>query len=178
MNDVVIIDASIAMTRIRRQAGWEDVNARLAAWQTGGTSLLVPSHFWLEVSNGLTRRHRHTGRHVVEAIHRLDEIGLTTVEVDRPMLLLAVDRAERFVLTTYDAAYHALAESRDAMLFSTDRALLAAAGPRGVSPTDFGDHRLSEAPVAYGVERRSTWPDYSGASAYLAKLRSEATRPS
>ena len=58
MNDVVIIDASIAMTRIRRQSGWEDVNARLAAWRTGGTSLLVPSHFWLEVSTVFLRHLR------------------------------------------------------------------------------------------------------------------------
>jgi predicted nucleic acid-binding protein len=137
---------------------------------------MVPSHFWLEVTNGLVRRHRMSGNHLMEAVHRLDEIGLTTVEFDRPLLLLAMDLAERHALTMYDAAYLAIAESLGARLFSADADLVAAAGSRGLSPSDLSDHRLSETPEEYQVERRSTWPDYSGASAYLAKLRAEASR--
>ena len=176
MTDAVIIDASIAVTRIRRQAGWEDVNQRLAAWRRSGTALVVQSHFWLEVSNALMRRHGVRGAHLLEAVHRLDEIGLETAEVDRPMLLLALDRAERYALTTYDAAYLALAESFDGLLFSADRELVVAAGVRGLSPIGSGDRRLSEERAAYLPSARPTWPDYSGAAAYLAKLRAEATR--
>lgn len=176
MTEVVVIDASIAVTRIRRQAGWDDVNQRVATWQRTGTRLVVPSHFWLEVSNGLMRRHGLRGSQVMEAIHRLDEIGLETVVVDRPILLLALDRAERFALTTYDAAYLAVAEALDASLYTSDRALLAAAGTRGLAVDGSPGHRLSEVKASYGPERPSTWPDYSGASAYLASLRAEATR--
>jgi len=116
------------------------------------------------------------GDRLIEAIHTLDELGLTTVTVDRPLLLLALDRAERFGLTTYDAAYLALAETIDATLYTSDLALLTAAGSRGLQVAPAADHRLSEAPAPYGSQRRSTWPDYSGASAYLAQLRAEATR--
>jgi predicted nucleic acid-binding protein len=173
----IVLDASIAVTFIRRQQGVADVDRRLEAWRRSALRLCVPSSFWLEVSNSLLRRHRFSARTTVEALHQLDEYGLETVEVDRAMTLLAIDRAERFALTTYDAAYLALAEVLDATLYTSDRALLAAAGPRGLAVTGAADHPLSETPQEYAVERRSTWPDYSGASAYLAKLRSEASRP-
>ena len=172
-----VIDASIAIASIRQEPGWKEIDERLATWHRAGRSLIVPSQFWLEVSNALLRQHRMKGSHLIEAVQRLDAIGIATVELDRPLLLLALDLAERHGLTMYDAAYLAVAETVGGLLFSADRELLAAAGPRGVSPASSPDHRLSEVPTAYGSGQRPTWPDYSGASAYLAKLRSEATRP-
>ena len=177
MTESIVIDGSIAVMRIRREPGWEVVNLRVAAWQRDGAQLMVPSHFWLELTNALVRRHRMTGEHLIEAVHRLDEVGLTTIELDRPLLLLTMDLAERRDLTMYDAAYLAIAESLGGLVFSADRELVIAAGARGLSPSDLSDHRLSETPQAYEVERRSNWPDYSGASAWLAKLRAEASRP-
>ncbi len=177
MTDIVI-DASVAITFCLRQVGVDDVDRQLARWRRSSAVMRVPSLFWLEVSNVLLRGHRIPTRGVVETIHRLDEFGLETVEVDRALLILALDRAERFALTMDDAAYLALAESTDATLYTSDRALLAAAGSRGLAVSGATDHRLSEAATPYGAERRPTWPDYSGASAYLAKLRAEASRPS
>lgn len=178
MTDSIVLDASVAVTFIRRQQGVVDVDRRLEAWRRSALRLCVPSSFWLEVSNSLLRRHRFSARTTIEALHQLDEYSLETVEVDRAMTLLAIDRAERFALTTYDAAYLALAEALDATLYTSDRALLAAAGSRGLAVTGAADHRLSEGREPYAAERRSTWPSYAGASAYLAKLRAEATRPS
>ncbi|GAC1676193.1 MAG: hypothetical protein NVS9B8_17920 [Candidatus Limnocylindrales bacterium] len=173
---IAVIDASIAIASIRQEPGWMEINRHLAAWQRAGSSLVVPAQFWLEVSNALLRQHRMTGSHLIEAVQRLDEIGLATVELDRPLLLLALDLAERHGLTMYDAAYLAVTESLNGLLFSADRELLAAAGSRGVSPSGSPDHRLSDVPADYGSEHGPTWPDYSGASAYLAKLRADATR--
>ena len=172
----IVVDASVAITFVLRQRGVDDVDRRLRGWLRTGTQLSVPAHFWLEVVNALVRRHRLTGERVIESIHALDELGMATVAVDRPLLLLALDRAERLGLTTYDAAYLALAESVDATLYTSDQALLAAAGPRGLAIAGAVEHRLSEVPGEYGTARPPTWPDYSGASAYLAKLRAEATR--
>ena len=177
MSDGIVLDASVATTFVLQQDGFDDVRSRLRLWRSSSIEMRVPSHFWLEVSNGLLRRHRFSARSIDEAIHQLDEFGLESVEVDRAMTLLAIDRAERFALTTYDAAYLALAEVLDATLYTSDGALLAAAGSRGLAVAGSTDHRLSESRGEYRVERRSTWPDYSGASAYLAKLRAEATRP-
>lgn len=118
------------------------------------------------------------GFRLIESIHLLDELGLETADVDRPLLLLALDVAERSRLTVCDAAYLALAELMNARLDTADRALLAAAGARGLAISGGIDHRLSEPTEPYEGERRSTWPIYSGASAYLARLRIEARRPS
>ena len=178
MTTAVVVDASIAITFVLRQRGVDEVDRSIQGWLAEGLELSVPGHFWLEVANALVRRHRLTGVQVMEAIHKLDELGLATIPVDRPLLLLALDRAERFGLTTYDAAYLALADVMDATLYTSDRALLAAAGARGLAVGGANDHRLSEARAEYRTERRPSWPDYSGASAYLATLRSEATRPS
>ena len=178
MRTAVVIDASVALARVRREPLWQEVDRMIRAWRAEAAILYVPTLFWLEISNALVRGNRMFGADVIEAIHRLDELGLETVDLDRPLLLLALDLAERHGLTMYDAAYLAIAESLGGLLFSADRLLVAAAGSRGVSPSGLSDHRLSEAPAAHQVERRSTWPDYSGASAYLAQLRSEATRTS
>ncbi len=172
----VVLDASVAMTLLLRQRGFDGVDRKVEQWLAQGVELTGPMHFWLEVSNALVRRHGLTGVQLMETIHRLDELGLATIPIDRPLLLLALDRAERYGLTTYDAAYLALAETLDTRLYTTGRALLAAAGSRGLGLNDEAEHRLSEVRAPYGAERRPSWPDYGGASAYLAKLRAEASR--
>jgi hypothetical protein len=112
---------------------------------------------------------------MLEALHVLDDIVAETVTLGRPTLVLALDRAERFELSTYDAAYLALAETLDAQLATIDRALGQAAGPRLVSGVET-THRLSEDWVGYGTPARVTWPDYAGAAAYLSSLRAEVRR--
>lgn len=178
MTPTVVLDASIAITLVLRQVDAEEIERRLRGWLRSGVELSVPTHFWLETSNALVRRHGLVGAELMEAIHRLDDLGLTTVVVDRPLVLLAIDRAERLGLTTYDATYLALAELLDAKLFTSDRQLLSAAGDRALSPASSSERRLSEMVAPYGTEQRPTWPDYSGASAYLARLRAEATESS
>ena len=79
--------------------------------------------------------------------------------------------AERYGLSMYDAAYLALADSIDGEVLTFDQALKIAAGDRAITL----GHQLSETQVVY--ERDVTWPNYKGASAYLAKLRAEALRP-
>ena len=132
----------------------------------------MPSHFWLEVANGLLMRWHWPGAEVLEAIHDLDRLRLETIELDRAAVVLAIDLSERHGLTAYDAAYLALAISMDASLVTFDDALRMAAGSRALH---IGPARLSETPAPY--EHPVTWPHYKGASAYLAKLRAEAARP-
>ena len=166
----LVIDASAA---IAIALGEENGPVALAVLQEqvrSGARSVVPSHFWLEVANAFVRGHRRGTAETFEAIYELDRLELETVELDRPVLLSAIDFAERLGLTSYDAMYLALANAIDGSLLTFDRALHAASGPRAV-PVD-GRHRLSETPAPY--EHDVTWPDYKGASAYLAKLRVEA----
>jgi hypothetical protein len=83
-----------------------------------------------------------------------------------------VDLVERHRLIAYDAAYLALALQLDAQLLTLDLRLAAAAGPRAI-PIEDG-HYLAEQGRTY--EHDVTWPDYRGASAFLAKLRADAAR--
>jgi predicted nucleic acid-binding protein len=168
----MVVDTSIAVAIVRREPEGSEAAGVISRWTRKGVRIVVPSHFWLEVTNTLIRRHHWSGEDVLGAIHAIDALGLETIEMDRAFLILTLDTSERFGLTTYDAAYLALTVSLDGSLLTLDRALRAAAGDRAVP---VGPARLSEASVVY--EHAVTWPNYKGASAFLAKLRAEAARP-
>lgn len=166
----LVLDASAAVAIARREAEGAFATAMVVARTRAGERVVVPSHFWLEVANALIRRRGWKSEAIFEAVFELDSLGLETIETDRATLLYAVDLAERHGLTPYDAMYLALTDSIDGDLLTFDQALRDAAGERALGP-DRG-HRLSEPPTPY--EHDVTWPDYKGASAYLAKLRIEA----
>ena len=168
----LVVDASVAVSIIRKEPEAEEAALAIARWTSTGMPLMVPGHFWLEVANTLVMRHGWDGARVLQAIHELDDLQLETIEVDRPLVVLAIDLAERHRLTAYDAGYLALAVSMDASIATFDGALRSAAGSRALR---VGPPRLSETAAPY--EHAVTWPDYRGASAFLATLRAEAARP-
>ena len=169
----IVVDASIAIAIVLEEPGGSDAEGVITRQTRAGGRVVVPSHFWLEVTNPLITRRRWSGADVLRAVHTLDSFRFETVELDRALLVLTLDGSERYGLTMYDAAYLALANSLDGALLTLDVALRAAGGPRVVA---IGPARLSETPAAY--ERVVTWPNYKGASAFLAKLRAEAAGPS
>ena len=171
----IVLDASVAMSLVHNEPESGRWRAITSGWAQTGRRIVVPTHFWPEVANVLMRRHGYDGAATLEAIHALDEVVVETVPVDRALLVLAIDQAERFGLSVYDAVYLALADAIDAELATMDRALARAAGPRLVSRERPG-HHLSETRATYGEAPRVTWPDYSGAAAYLASLRAEVKR--
>lgn len=168
----VVIDASVAVAIIRNEPEGPRAAALIDRWTQDGARIVVPSHFWLEVTNALQRRHGWVGAAVFEAIHVLDRMAFDTLELDRAILLSAIDLSERHGLSSYDAMYLALAEALGGSLLTLDRRLRAAAGPRAAS---LDGRRISESVATY--EHTVTWPNYKGASAFLAKLRAEAARP-
>lgn len=175
MSRPIVLDASVAVPLVHAEDESDRWRRAAAGWLRVKRRVIVPDHFWLEVSNTLVRRHRFPGSGVLEALHVLDDLVNQTVDIGRPMLLLAIDRADRFGLSTYDAAYLALAESLDGDLATMDQALGRAAGSRLVSVTE-PPRRLSEAEAPYGSSVPVTWPDYSGAASYLGALRAELRR--
>lgn len=167
MTDGLVLDASAALAIIRREAAREFV-LRILRERTGESEIFVPGHFWLEIVNVLGLRYRHPPSRVVADIQDLDEFGVRTVEIDRPLLLLAIDRVASFGLAAYDAIYLALAEALDASLLTLDVRLMAAAGPRALR---VGPRRLSEEPTPYGSDPSEVWAEYG---TYLAELRRQA----
>jgi hypothetical protein len=99
----------------------------------------------------------------------MDDLGIDSVRVDRPLLLVTIDLQVRFGLSAYDASYLALAEIEDARLLTLDRALAAAAGPRAIRIAGLSQERLSETPAPYGEP-----VDWARFGPYLAQLRAEA----
>jgi predicted nucleic acid-binding protein len=165
----VVIDASVAIAIAR-----DEPTASRALWAIEqlirqGARPAVPTHFWLEVVNSLSRRHRWPGSEILGVIHQLDRLRIDTIEVDRALVVLVIDVAERHGLSAWDAAYVALAASLDAPLATLDSAMRRASGGRAL---DLDGRGLAESPAVY--EHEVTWPDYKGASAYLARLRNEA----
>jgi len=163
----LVVDASAAIAVIRRESSAAFVQHKMA----GRGRLIVPDPFWIEIANVLVRRYGATGDDVVEAIREIDELGIESVRVDRPLLFAAIDIQHRHRLSAYDATYLALTETRDAQLMTLDRRLAAAAGPRAVRLDGMRPPRLSEeAAAAYGSEPI----DWARFGPYLARLRAEA----
>ncbi|MGH2456675.1 MAG: type II toxin-antitoxin system VapC family toxin [Candidatus Limnocylindria bacterium] len=162
----LVLDASVGLKLVRMEEGSEAasdlVTQRLPSW------IAVPPIFWLEVINVLARRYGYPGADVLEALHDLESLGIRTLPDDRPGRLAVIDLVERHELTSYDAAYLALAESLDADLATADRRLALAAGDRGafIGP----DQGIAEERAAYRP-RPATWPSWTDVGAYLAELR-------
>lgn len=166
----VVIDASIALAIALREPRAEPAIRTIRGWSQTRRERVVPSQFWYELVNGLGRRHGFTGQKLLDAVYQTERFGLRTVNPDRGILMLVIDRVERLGLSSYDALNLAVAESLRADLATFDRELAAAAGPRAITFDE--RHGLHETPAVY--EHDVTWPSYKGASAYLAKLRAEA----
>lgn len=169
-NRAIVLDASAAIAFVAMEEYGSRIQGLLSASGAGNRSIIVPPLFWLEVVNALSGRRKWTGAQVLEAIAELDTFDLDTIDQDRALVLLTIDLVERHGLICYDASYLALAIQQDAGLLTLDRQLGAAAGMRCI-PLDGG---FGPAETAATYERSVTWPDYRGASAFLAKLRADA----
>jgi predicted nucleic acid-binding protein len=166
----LVVDTSAALAILRAEPQAAACRRTLAAAVDGG-SVLVPDHFWLEVGNVLMRRYGWDPDAVVSAVHALDELGIETAPVDRPMILLGLDIMAAHRLSAYDAAYLALATIEDARLLTLDGDLAAAAGDRAIVP---GRPDMREAKASYGS---SATPRWSIHGRYLADLRRRASEP-
>jgi len=165
----------VALACLRNEVGTAAARAAVAGWNDSSTELLVPSHFWIEVTNTLIRRHARPPADVVEALVYLDELGVRTDEPDRPQLLLAIDHMVRAGLSAYDAMYLALALSMDARLATLDRRLAEAAGEAGllIGPAGKG---LAESLGGYCSTRETHagWSYSAIVGAHIAELRRKA----
>lgn len=176
----VVVDASVALAFLREEIHTPRVRATIADWASRSVALVVPSHFWLEVTNALIRRRAFSTAQAAEGLLALDGLGLQTVETDRPQLLLAMDQMAWFGLSAYDAVYLALARSTGASLATLDVRLAAAAGDLGLLLSDDDPHRLSEDAASYQSPAHAEpgWAHSAVVGAEIARLRRELAAPS
>jgi predicted nucleic acid-binding protein len=165
----IVLDASAAIAIIRLEPPASALLAALRDTVAKGSRRLVPDGFWLELVNVLIRRYRATPERAIEAIRDIDDLGVESVRIDRPLLLVAIDLQARFGLSAYDASYLALADTADARLLTLDRQLSFAAGARAIRIPGLGQDRVSELPAQYGEP-----VDWARFGPYLARLRADA----
>jgi predicted nucleic acid-binding protein len=164
MADGVVLDSSAALAVLLGEAEAPPVRAALA--QAVGQPVLVLDLFWLEVGNVLVRRHGWDVDAVIAAVRELDELGIETVALDRPLVLAALDLATRHGISIYDAAHLAVADAAGCRLLTLDERLARAAGAR--SAIDPGP-AARETRIAYRSEESP--PDWARHGRYLAELR-------
>lgn len=166
----LVLDASAAIAIVRDENDGSWMRRLLHERIRSSGRVIVPNTFWHEVVNVLARRYRYGADDILEALATLDAVGVTTVEIGRPGLLLVIDSAVNHGLSAYDAVYLALAESTDAELLTLDRALASAAGDRDVPLPNDG---IREQAQPYRLEPWITWDE---APAYLAAVREVTLR--
>ena len=168
----IVLDASVGIPLVWDDPASSRVARRVNELRETGHRLLVPSVFWLEIVNVLGRRYHAPPEAILEALVELEAAGLETVELERPMLLLAIDAIVRHGLTAYDAAYLALADAADARILNADATLAAAAGSRGILVSE--DRGVRERPPGHKRPGPPAWAAWPGAAAYLRELRTRA----
>jgi predicted nucleic acid-binding protein len=166
--DRLVLDASAAIAIARAEPGAAGIRTILAEHLAADGEIEVPDHFWLEFVNILVRRYGTTPAEVVEAIRELDELGIVTWEIDRPLLLLALQWMLSEGLSAYDAAHLALAEVVDGQLLTLDSRLAAAAGDRAIPGPWQRPRRSAEVPAPYAPLAGPAF------GPYLAELRRRA----
>lgn len=173
MADRVVVDASVALAYLTDEIWSPQARQSVAQWQASATELLVPAHFWLEVTNFLVGRRKVSPDQAVAVFVDLDVLDLRTLDTDRPLLLLAMDHMARSRLTAYDAIYLALALSTGSKLATLDRLLADAAGPYGLL---IGSRGISEtrAPYRDATDDYTGWAHSAVVGAHIAELRREA----
>ena len=165
------MDASVVIAWLLDQDHPEWVSAAMDALRGGRTTAVAPALLWLEVGNRLARATEMGDEVALEAMLRVESLGVEIVQIERPLRLRALTLARAHRLTMYDAVYLAVAEAADAPLLTLDGRLDAAATVLGLG-RDGGSGRVSE-PTAPYLDRPVDGTSIAAIGAALAEIRRE-----
>lgn len=166
----IVLDASAAIALIRSEGAEQAITAQLSRLRISGGQLLVPDHFWIELTNVFVNRYAASPGEAVQILRELDELGVESVRTERALILHAIEIQHRYRLSAYDATYLALAEAEDARLLTLDARLADAAGDRAIRLEGMPPRRLVEPTATYHRDPI----DWARFGPYLAQLRAEA----
>ncbi len=124
----VVSDASVAVKWFHAEGEEEVVEARalLAAHKDRSVALIVLDLTAYEVGNALLRGRAAAGAEQVATVIEALGVLCPAARPDAEELRLATELAAHHELTLYDAAYAAVAQSREATLTTLDHQLLEA----------------------------------------------------
>ena len=130
----LVLDASAALDFVFEEGDTAAVDGIIGAIAFDGA--VVPQHWRLEVANGMATRLKRkvlTSAEARQLLARLNALNLTVDDATGECAwTITLDLAERYGLTTYDAAYLELALRRGIGLATFDGPLSTAAKAEGV----------------------------------------------
>ena len=130
----LVVDASTALGFLMGDERPSQAVRAIEALERG-VPTWVPSHWALEVANGMLTAERRRRISRADATEALDVLGQLPIEIDGETGRRAAGEitalARQYGLTIYDAAYLELALRRGAALATTDAALAKAARKAG-----------------------------------------------
>ncbi len=119
MGDLLVVDASVAVKWVLREAGRENAVALLS----GGSVLIAPDVIRLELSNVITKRERRkaiTSEQATEAFGLFTELSPELHQTE-PLAVTAFNLARRSQTSFWDCIYLALAMEQSCGLVTADR---------------------------------------------------------
>jgi predicted nucleic acid-binding protein len=127
---LAVVDASVALKWFvsAGEEGVDDGAQLLDDHAEGVVRLVAPALLVHEVLNALRRRSGDKAPDLSDAMDALFDTGVLLVPPDRELMLLAARLVAERCLSTYDAAYAALARTLDCELVTADRRLANALG--------------------------------------------------
>lgn len=125
MNDLVVVDASLALKWVLNEPDSDRALALLNEWNSNGVVLLAPSLLAFEVTNALYknyRRNKLTFDQVKRTYEEVLALGIVLEFSETPDLgKRAVELANQYTLSAaYDAHYLAMAEREGCELWTAD----------------------------------------------------------
>lgn len=122
MSVVLVVDASVALKWVVREADSDYANALLADLLTGTSSLVAPEHLVGEIANGLRKRVAQgilSSGDALAALDAVDDLGLEYIG-GAERWFRSLRAALDWHVTTYDALYVLLAVDLGAELITAD----------------------------------------------------------
>ncbi len=123
----LVIDASYAVRAVLSSSSSQGCRRQLATWVAEDRALLSPPH-WIAEAVSALRKFRSLGEMSPEetdrAVEDLFALEIESIPCDLALCRAALDWADRMTHSkAYDAFYLALAETREAELWTTDERL-------------------------------------------------------
>lgn len=119
----MVLDASVVIKWFKPDEKSDAADELLAAHAAGREEIVVPTLLLYEFTNALWYSKRLTANDIAAALDALNGVKLRYVSPDRELLVDAVRMSGATQLSTYDAAYVALARCLNCRLVTADQKL-------------------------------------------------------
>ncbi len=124
--DPLVADASVLVKLFLEEPYSDNVRSMRDSYISGAITITVPTLMKYEVMNALIYSKRLGQADINVAMEALDEYDFVTTPLDRALATRMLEISTRYSVTTYDAAYVALALKSGSKLYTADEKLIRA----------------------------------------------------